>query len=185
LILLNGAPASGKSTLAERFCATHHMTLNLDIDVIRGLIGGWIADPHESGIAARQLAVAMATTHLRAGHDVIVPQFLGRLEFIERLEATANDADAEFIEVALIVDRSTATDAFEQRRLEPESPRHLDAAALVEQSADPDPVGTMFDAFMRTIEQRGATRHVAVIRGDIAATNDALELAVAQPSSKS
>jgi hypothetical protein len=38
LILLNGPPASGKSTIAQRFVNTHPLALNLDIDVVRGLL---------------------------------------------------------------------------------------------------------------------------------------------------
>jgi len=79
-ILLNGPPASGKSTLAQRFVDAHPFALNLDIDVVRGLLGSWLDDPLAAGSAARSLALAMAETHLLAGKDVIVPQFLGRTQ---------------------------------------------------------------------------------------------------------
>jgi hypothetical protein len=36
----------------------------------------------------------MAAAHLRAGHDVVVPQYLGRTGFIESLEALARRAEA-------------------------------------------------------------------------------------------
>jgi predicted kinase len=41
LILLNGPPSSGKSTLARRWVLGHPLALNLDIDVVRGLLGAW------------------------------------------------------------------------------------------------------------------------------------------------
>jgi len=81
LILLNGPPSSGKSTLARRWVVGHPLALNLDIDVVRGLLGGWVETPHESGVAACRLAIAMATTHLADGHDVIVSQFLAQEQF--------------------------------------------------------------------------------------------------------
>lgn len=51
-----------------------------------GQLGGWLDRPTEAGHAARRLAVAMSATHLASGYDVVVPQFLGRPEFIELVE---------------------------------------------------------------------------------------------------
>ena len=59
------------------------------MDAVRGALGAWIELPHESGLAARRLAVAMVTTHLVNGHDVIVPQLLARDTFVLELEAAA------------------------------------------------------------------------------------------------
>ncbi len=41
LIHLNGPPGIGKSTLAQMYVDKHPGVLNLDVDLIRGLIGGW------------------------------------------------------------------------------------------------------------------------------------------------
>jgi predicted kinase len=101
LILLNGPPACGKSTLARRYADDHPLTLNLDIDSVRGLIGGWRDDRHNAGLAARAIALSAARTHLTAGHDVIVPQFLGRPAFILQLEHLAHNVGAVFHEIVL------------------------------------------------------------------------------------
>ena len=53
LVLLNGPPASGKSTIAARLVGGRPLALNLDIDVIRSLLGDWKARPPEAGVAAR------------------------------------------------------------------------------------------------------------------------------------
>lgn len=87
LILLNGPPGSGKSTLPQRYVDDRPLALNLDIDWLRGLLGQWRADAHSAGLLARAIALAAARVHLAAGHDVVVPQFLGRREFIRQLEA--------------------------------------------------------------------------------------------------
>ena len=64
LVLLNGPPAAGKSTLAARLVATRPLALNLDIDVVRGLLGAWIDRPAGAGLAARALAISMAADSL-------------------------------------------------------------------------------------------------------------------------
>ena len=92
LILLNGPPAIGKSTIAQHFVESRPLTLNLDIDVIRGLLGDWLDAPVDAGVAARVLALAMAETHLNSGRDVIVPQFLGRVDFLEELAQVVQGA---------------------------------------------------------------------------------------------
>jgi hypothetical protein len=94
LVLLNGPPASGKSTIAQRFVDSRPLSLNLDIDVVRSMLGGWLNDPSTAGLTARSLALVMAESHLAAGCDVIVPQFLGRPDFIEQLAGVANRSAA-------------------------------------------------------------------------------------------
>ena len=170
LILLNGPPAGGKSTIAQQFVDSRPLTLNLDVDVIRGLLGNWLAAPIDAGVAARALALAMAETHLNSGRDVIVPQFLGRVDFLEELAKVAQGAGAEFLEVVLMIDRASALEAFAERRGVPSTQTHRDAAALVDRSNDADPIGAMYDALVRLVEQRPATMQVGVVRGDIART---------------
>ena len=45
LVLINGAPGSGKSTLARRYAQDHPLTLALDIDRVRGMLGRWLDTP--------------------------------------------------------------------------------------------------------------------------------------------
>ncbi len=160
------------------FVDSRLLALDLDIDVIRALLGNWLDEPSDAGIAARSLALAMANAHLPAGHDVIVPQFLGRVEFIEQLAAVALDTGAEFVEVALTMDRADTVSAFAERRSSPTTQSHRDAAALVDRSDTDDVVGEMYDSFVRLIDRRPATRRVAAVRGDIEKTWTQFQLAL-------
>ncbi len=67
LIHLNGPPGIGKSTLAQMYADEHPGVLNLDIDRLRALVGGWRDRFAETGELVRPLALDMAGTHLRAG----------------------------------------------------------------------------------------------------------------------
>ena len=69
-----------------------------------------------SKLIARNLSLALSETHLTAGHDVVVPQYVGKILFIESLEAVATVANAQFIEVALVADVSVAVARFTGRR---------------------------------------------------------------------
>lgn len=64
LVHLNGPPGIGKSTLARRYADEHPGVLDLDIDQLRGMIGGWRDRFAETGEIVRPLALGMAGAHL-------------------------------------------------------------------------------------------------------------------------
>ena len=66
LILLNGPPGGGKSTLARMYAEAHPLTLDLDIDLVRDMLGQWRSDPHSAGLLARAAVLAAARVHLTA-----------------------------------------------------------------------------------------------------------------------
>ena len=115
LIHLNGPPGIGKSTLAQLYADDHPGVLNLDIDLVRTLIGGWRDRFAETGQIVRPVALAMAAAHLRGGRDVILPQFLGRLGEIERFAGVAHDNGAAFCEIAVMDGRRQSLARFYRR----------------------------------------------------------------------
>jgi predicted kinase len=117
LLLINGAPGVGKSTLAQHYADDHPLTLIIDIDSIRTHLGQW-AELEASRLVARDLAVALARAHLLDGHDVVVPQYLGRPEFRERLQLLAKETNVPFVEVLLTDDADRITQRFRERRAE-------------------------------------------------------------------
>ncbi len=131
-ILLNGAPAAGKSTIAELYVRDHPLSLNLDIDRIRTLIGCWEQNADQAGLIARRLAVAMAAEQLAAGHDVVIPQLVGRMGFLEELDALAEASGSARYEFVLTAHPVTLMARFEQRSAEGARPEHIAAQRLVE-----------------------------------------------------
>jgi hypothetical protein len=114
---LNGPPGIGKSTVASAFADRHPGVLNLDIDRVTALIGGYrdmFSDSFEVGI---QLAAAMAQVHLVSGRDVIMPQMMttvnaGELAVFESVAAAAN---AEYCQVLLTARLESAVDRCMER----------------------------------------------------------------------
>jgi predicted kinase len=118
LVLLNGLPGVGKSTLAVAWAARHPGTLTLDIDVVRTLVSG---DARETAEPARALGLAMAAEHLRGGHDVVVPQLVARTDQVPRFADAATRTGARFVHVLVeapddAVAERVAADAAPHRR---------------------------------------------------------------------
>ena len=132
LIHLNGPPGIGKSTLAKRYVDAHPRVLNCDVDVLRGLVGGWEGDFAGSGALIRPAALAMIRAYLAGGHDVVLPQMLIDPDEVVRFEACATEVGAQFIE-RVLMDTPEATVARFHRRgaLQPEEPWHDQVRAIV------------------------------------------------------
>jgi predicted kinase len=157
LILLNGPPACGKSTLAARYAAENPFALNLDIDRLRSLIGRWRDDPPRAGLLARSAAIAMARVHLSAGHDVVVPQFLARPGFAERLELLAQESGADFHEVVLLENKENVL-----RRFAARDPSTVDIRRV-----GPDELEAMYDRFLGYVAGRERARAIRTNEGDV------------------
>ncbi|MFD5088957.1 AAA family ATPase [Amycolatopsis thailandensis] len=151
LIVLNGPPACGKSTLARLYAEDHPLTLNLDIDRIRGLLGAWRDDAAKAGVLARELALSAARTHLLAGHDVIVPQFLGRAGYLERLEALAGETAAGFHEIVLLDTLDNVLRRFAERTRAAAEPEHVEAHEMLD---GPGQLVAMYDRLVELVSTR-------------------------------
>ncbi len=111
------------------------MTLSLEQDVVRGLLGGWRTREAESGALARDLCVAMARVHLLAGHDVVVPQFVANPDYLDRLSELGLQVGARHIEFVLLDDVSSAERRFHARINDAGLAEHQRvAAASIEQA---------------------------------------------------
>ncbi len=115
LILINGPPASGKSTLARRYVDEHDGSALVEVDALRMTVPDWETD-EASRLEARALAGAAVVQHLAAGREVVMAQYFGRLGYIALLEDMARQHRATFVEVVLLPSAELATDRFRARR---------------------------------------------------------------------
>jgi predicted kinase len=174
LILINGLPGSGKSALGRRYLDDHQLALALDIDVIRSMLGRSLEEPSVSGVAARGLVRSMAQTHLQAGHDVLVCQFLGQLEFVEVLDQLAAALGVPFVEVVLETTVEEAVERFLRRSEDNSRPEHYDAAVLLDRAGGPDALSEMQARLEYVSGSRPNTRRVDVVDGDLEGTYQGL-----------
>lgn len=117
LVQLNGVPGIGKSSVGRRYLEDHPLALLVEIDGIRTALGCW-EQVEESKLVARSLAIALVEHHLHNARDVIIPQYLGRRDFIETLEGVARECEATFVEVVLDAPVAVAVERFRRRRSE-------------------------------------------------------------------
>ncbi|MCP4959040.1 MAG: hypothetical protein GY925_07180 [Actinomycetia bacterium] len=120
----------------------------------------------------------MIDSHLGSGHDVVVPQFLGRVEFIERLERAALAAGVAFVEVMLVGESASAVARFGARRefLAGRSHPEGDVAESEVESMIAAAAGALADVY----GQRSKVRRVAAT-GDVDGTCSALMAALGEP----
>jgi len=158
LIVLNGPPGCGKSTLAAMYASQHPLVLNLDVDQVRASIGGWRDDQRNAGQLARSIALAAARAHLLAGHEVIIPQYLGRPDFLIQLEELARECAVRFAEIVLLDSRDSVLRRFADRAADPARPP-------VQLNTSPAELAEMYDRLLTLLPSRPAAVIVHVSTG--------------------
>ena len=111
--------------------------------------------------------------HLRAGHDVVVPQLLARPAFLTDLERVAGAAGAGFAEIVLLAGKDDTLRAFADRAA---SARPADIAAhdLAGHSGGNASLAAMHDRLTAFLATRHKAITVPVTRGQPGHTYDAM-----------
>lgn len=165
-IHINGPAGIGKDTLAQKYIDEHPFALCIRTDEIIAWLGQW-SQPHNYDPArhlAFDLAMSMASAHLAAGHDVIIPHLLTDPEEVEALEKVAADASVPFIEILLFTDKPDALDRVFERgaRGEPGAPPLT--------PDDKPEFEELYDNVLLAANSRTAVKKVTSLAGDIDGT---------------
>jgi predicted kinase len=179
LIHLNGPPGIGKSTLAQLYVDHHPGVLNLDIDRVRGLIGGWLERFNETGEIVRPLAWNMASTHLRHGHDVIMPQYLGQIGEIQRFQRLAADSNALFVEVMVMDTKQRSVERFAQRGAHDADVWHHQVRQIVDRGGGVTLLAAMHDALTELLSAWPDALVIPSVAGAVKQTYQQLTAALA------
>ena len=153
LVHLNGPPGIGKSTLSALYADRHPGTLNLDVDTLHHLVGGWQDEETDTWPVVWSLVRAMAAAHLDGGRDVLLPQYLARVDEIAGFEKLAREHGAGFREVVLLDDREAAIGRFHRRARDSDDPWIRHHHRLIELGGGSVVLGTMYDDLIEVVRR--------------------------------
>lgn len=103
MVLLNGAPGSGKTTVAAVLARGVPGVLHLDVDEVRSHVPGWREDPGAAGLRARALVTATVLERAAAGRSTVISQLAAERTFPDGLAWAAESTRARFVHVVLDV----------------------------------------------------------------------------------
>ncbi len=178
LIVLNGNPGMGKSTLSQRYANEHPMTLNLDVDRLWHLLGQWQASMPRSEVQKYKFAYALSSVHLADGYNVVVADHIQNPEVYRRFQKIAEVHCAMFVEVVLL---STVDDAIERCKTRARKLGHetgFRPGGVLDTSGREAKLASMHENMLAAVASRENMIRIESIEGDIEGAYRQLLMAV-------
>lgn len=182
LVLLNGPPGIGKSTLSALYVDRNPGTLNLDVDTLHHLIGGWQDEETDTWPVVWSLVRAMAATHLDGGRDVVLPQYFAKVDEIVSFEKLARQHGADFGEIVLLDDRDAVIERFDRRARDSDDPWVQHHRRLIEMNGGSVVLATMYDNLMEVVRLRPGAVVVTSRADAVQQTYELLAEALREPA---
>ncbi|HWA64745.1 MAG TPA: AAA family ATPase [Mycobacteriales bacterium] len=157
-VFINGAPGSGKSTVARRLVSSRPGWFLLDVDVLRTFVGGWSADFAGAGQITRPIVHAIIREVVGGGGVVVIPQLLYDVDDFLGFANEADDAGGEALHVVLDVPSSECW-----RRLR---------ARLSDNSAHEVSEDSLASVLAAELERVGGERYVERVAAEIESLRD-------------
>lgn len=107
LIILNGPPGVGKSTIAKRLHQDLSASVLVDVDELRRTIPDYRERREESLREAYELTVEAITENLKFGHDVIIDKAVSYSDTLHSFVNAGKNSGAEVYELLLFADKAT------------------------------------------------------------------------------
>lgn len=165
LILLNGNPGMGKSTLAHRYVSERPLAMNLDTDRIRDMFGQWQAARPVSEDLKQEYVCVLAGMHLQRGFDVIIPNLIETIGEYERYEQVAQAAGAILKELVLV---SNVEDAIERCKIRGRAHGYADGfrpGGVLDTSGRERKLESMYENMLATVALRPNVTYIYSIFG--------------------
>jgi predicted kinase len=107
LVILNGPPGVGKSTIATRLHKNLPASVLIDVDELRRTIPNYRERREESLREAYKLTTKAITENLALGHDVIIDKAVSYSYTLDSFIEAGRNSGAQVYELLLIADKAT------------------------------------------------------------------------------
>lgn len=115
VIVLNGFAGAGKTTIGKLYIDDHPLALLIEGDEIIVHLGQWLQYQDEARKIIFEITKSMLSTHLKNGHDVVLPYLITDAYHANEFEKIAKENHAEFYNFYLHNEKDAAIESLFKR----------------------------------------------------------------------